>query len=67
MGYKVIYTFEVLNKIIEGKNVGMTDRGDCDVRSVNDMTVEEFAGVLRDFEETKGRYEFWMEEQEDEA
>ena len=66
MEYKVIYSFEVFDKVKEGKNVGLTDRQKGVVRSVNDMTVSELAEVLMDFE-TKGRYEFWVEEEQEET
>ena len=64
MEYKVIYSFEVLSKIQEGKNVGLTDRAKGVVCCANDMTVSELAKVLRDYDTTKGRYEFWVKEQE---
>ncbi len=67
MVYKVIYSFEVLDKIKEGKNVGLTDRQKGVVRSVNDMTVSELAEVMMDFDKTKGRYEFWIEEEQEET
>lgn len=62
MEYKVIYPFDVLDKIKDGKNVGLTDRGNGVVRSVNDLTVSELAEVLNNFDKTKGRFEFWVEE-----
>ena len=67
MEYKVIYPFDVMNSIKEGKNVGLTDRGKGVVHSVNDMTVSELVEVLRDFDTTKGRYEFWVEEEQEEV
>lgn len=67
MVYKVIYSFEVFDKIKEGKNVGFTDRQRGVVRSVNDMTVSELSEVLMDFDKTKGRYEFWVEEEQEET
>ena len=67
MVYKVIYSFEVFDKIKEGKNVGLTDRKKGVVRSVSDMTVSELAEVLMDFDKTKGRYEFWIEEEQEET
>lgn len=65
--YKVIYSFEVMDKIKWGKNVGLTDRAKGVVRSVNDMTVSELAEVLQSFDNTKGRYEFWVEEEQGET
>lgn len=64
MEYKAIYPFEVMDKIKEGKNVGLTDRAKGEVYIVNDMTVSDLSEVLTGFEKIKGRYEFWVEEQE---
>lgn len=65
--YKVIYPFEVYDKIKEGKNVGLTDRAAGKVYVVNVMTVEKLADVLRRFDEVKGRFEFWVEEEREET
>lgn len=65
MEYKVIYSFEVMEKIMDGKEVGLTDRQEGLVYSVNDMPMCELAKVLKDYDKTKGRYEFWVEEKQE--
>lgn len=63
--FKVIYPWEALDEIKEGKTVFMLDRETQTVECVNDMTVDTLAQVLMIGNE-KNRFDFWMEEKEDE-
>lgn len=60
--YKIIYPFEAIDYINRGKEVSAIDREKCCVYSVNDLCVSEFAEMTK--EDTAGRYEFWVEEEE---
>ena len=58
--YNTIYSFEVFDKINEGKNVFVTDRQNRSVALINDMDVESAVRVVNAENRTR-RYEFWIE------
>lgn len=63
--YKPIYSFEVLDRLIDGKKVNMVDRETLECHKVELLTVEEFVEILRDVRENSTRYEFWIEEEKE--
>lgn len=62
--YKIIYPFEAIEYIKRGKEVFCLDREECQVLSVNDLCVNEFADIIKE-KDTAGRYEFWIVEEEE--
>lgn len=66
MEYKSIYSFEVTEKIYNGKQVFVVDKKDCKVYSVNDMSVSEFMQLIKGEGKTN-RYAFWYEEVTEDA
>lgn len=63
--YKIIYPFEIMEKVMNGKTVGLVDRGEWTVYEVNCMSLSEVSKVLKDYDKSKGRYEFWVEEEQE--
>lgn len=63
--YEIIYPFELLDLIQEGKLVYLLDRYEQVVLCVNDITVDKLAEVLKNGKTDKKRYEFWIEEVEE--
>lgn len=62
MKYKKIYSFQVVDKIMEGEKVYMLDKQSVTALCVNDLSVGCLAVTLTD-EDTAGRYEFWIVEE----
>ena len=62
--YKIIYPFEVLDNVMEGNYVGVLDRESKTVYDVRHLSVEALAEMLN-YTDTKNRYEFWIEEEND--
>ena len=58
--YIIIYPFDVLNKVMEGRDVYVLDRRACEGVYVNDMSVAELAKFLNE-KDKSGRFEFWYE------
>ena len=67
MEYKVIYPFEVFEKIQNGCTVGLTDRMNGVVLYVGELTVAELSDVLKTYDSINGRYEFWVKEELEET
>ena len=61
--YIIIYSFDVISKITEGRDVYMLDRDEAEVSYVNDMSLADFAEFLT-LKDKSGRFEFWYEEKE---
>ena len=60
MEYKILYAFEVMNKVRNGEQVSMVDREEEELWNVNSLTLEEFAEILNTAENEPNRYEFWI-------
>ena len=69
MVYKIIYYFEVLGKIKEGKNVYYLDRKEQYTALLNEYAVKDFISITKYAEENpdENRYEFWIEENTEEV
>ena len=65
--YKSIYSFYILDKIKEGKTVYYLDRKLHDCGVVNKTTVEDLTTILKQVEEEPTRFDFWIEEVEQES
>lgn len=61
--YEKIYSFNITDKIKEGKDVYLLDRFLKRVFAVKDITLKTYMNVLSDRE---NRYEAWIEESENE-
>ena len=59
--YIIIYSFDVLSKVTEGRDVYMLDRDTYEVYYVNEMKVADLAGFLA-IQDKSGRFEYWYEE-----
>lgn len=57
--FKDIYSFEALDKMSAGEIVKVFDRNTGEIVTVNDLTVLEFALMIRQSETEKGRYVFF--------
>jgi hypothetical protein len=66
MKYVKIFPFQVMDKVMEGKDVNMLDRLDCEVDNVCIMSVGTLAAVISAKNEAD-RYEFWYVEEEVDA
>ena len=64
--YKVIYPWEVIEKIKQNPNIYMLDRQQLVVTSVETMEVGDFASVLAIADKEQNRFEFWEERKETE-
>jgi hypothetical protein len=62
MKYVKIFPFQVMDKVMEGKDVNMLDRLDCEVDNVGIMSVGTLAEVINAKDEAD-RYEFWYVEE----
>lgn len=60
--YKVLYPWQVAEKIKEGKIVRMLDRKENKIYSTNEMTATRFIQVTSNEDKTN-RYEFWCYDQ----
>ena len=64
--YKIIYPFEVIDNVMGGAYVGVLDRETKAVYDVRTLSVSALANMLS-YTDTKNRYEFWIEEKNDES
>lgn len=62
--YKGIYSFQVLEALVNGADVKLTDRETLECFKASALTMEEFAEILRDVKENPTRYDFWVEEEQ---
>lgn len=60
MKYKIIYSFEVFDKIGEGKQVYVLDRQNKSVTLINEMDANSAVKIV--YTEKSNRFEFWIEE-----
>lgn len=69
MKYRTIYSFLVMHKLQDGETVYMLDKHTVKAICVNDMPVSCLLEALKieDSDQTAGRYEFWIKEEEEEA
>ena len=56
--YIKVYSFELLDKIAEGKTVYFLDRQVPDIGCVNGQSATRFCQIVKDKDEV-GRYDFW--------
>ena len=57
--YKIIYPFEVLDKLKEGAEVCMVDRAEMKVACVGNLRTDSFASLLLLVAKEPTRFEFW--------
>ena len=65
MKYRTLYAYWVFDEIKAGKTVYVLDRELREVLFVNSMTVDRMVAVLNSAEENSARYDFWVEETEE--
>ncbi len=61
MIFAKVYSFEAVEKIENGKNVYMLDRKYAVTDNVSNLTIEEFAEIIRQEKIEPTRFEFWTE------
>lgn len=66
MVFAKVYSFEAIDKIESGKNVYMLDRMYAVTANVSNLTIEEFAEIIRQEKKEPTRFEFWTEIEEKE-
>lgn len=59
--YENVYSFNVFDKISEGKKVFVTDRHNKSVALLNDMDVQSAIKIVN--AKSGGRYDFWIYEE----
>jgi sortase (surface protein transpeptidase) len=69
MKYKTVYSFQVMQKLTEGKMIYMLDKANVMAYCVNEMQVGWLIEALQsvDADQIGGRYEFWEKEVEENA
>lgn len=60
--YKIIYSFEVIEKLKEGKTVFSLDRKHLRVCEMRELVAGEFVDMLKKAETERDRFEFWTVE-----
>ena len=63
--YKIVYPFEVIEKMKNAEEVYMLDREKLAVECVENMEVGALASVLSKAEKEPNRFEFWVRYKED--
>jgi hypothetical protein len=66
MKYNNIYNFEVFAEIANGKTVYALDRAEKTIDWVNEMVVCDAMSLINDAYKDEDRFEFWVEEEEQE-
>ena len=66
MKYKDLYGFQVMSEIEKGKTVYFLDRKARAVNVVNELTVNDAMALIKSADECRDRFEFWVEEEENE-
>lgn len=67
MKFRDIYSFLAIEEIKDGKTVFVLDKEMKTVEAVNDMTVDEAVSLIQSADNFPGRFEFWVEEEEEEV
>lgn len=65
MKHRSIYAFEVLDRIIDGDDVYVVDKKYKVLAKVSDLKIEEFAEIQKQHKEESTRFEFWVDEEEE--
>ena len=65
MKHRSIYAFEVLDRIIDGEDVYVVDKKFKVLAKVSDLKIEEFAEIHKLHNEESTRFEFWVDEEEE--
>ena len=63
MDIRDIYSYDVIDEINAGKTVYVVDKFACNITSVNNLSVEEYAKIINHDNKNK-RYEFYIIERE---
>lgn len=66
MKYRSFYAHWAMDEVEKGNTVYVLDRQTRTVKTFNEMTVSKATAVLKSAEEDCTRYEFWVEEEENE-
>ena len=64
MKYVIVYDFEVVNALMDGKDVWVLDRYMRETYCLRTTAVEGLCDILRKAKENPAQYEFWYEEKE---
>ena len=65
MKYRDFYAFWAIDEVKKGNTVYVLDRQTKTVEVLNEMTVDKAMAVINSAEEDSKRYEFWVEETEE--
>ena len=65
--FEGIYSWEAIGKLKEGKTVCVCDRHYYSCDTLNELTVDKAFAIINDAAERKDRYDFWIEEESEEA
>lgn len=65
MKFRDVYSFLAIDEVKDGKTVFVLDKEMRTVAVVNDMKVGEAVSLIQSTDNFPGRFEFWVEEEEE--